>query len=329
MSYTVTDESYDNIAAYPGNPDLNLRWDLIFVLPEWLKVWWQSFASGAELYLVSVRKDSRIIGIAPLQLKNHIASFIGSADVCDYLDFIITPGMENEFFAVLLDDLVQKGVEQLNLVSLRPDSTVLNSLIPIAQERYYYVEYEEKDVSVEMSLPPTWEEYLTRLDGKQRHELRRKMGRLEKSGINMSYRTLEGDDAINTGLGNFMKLFSESRKDKAAFMTAQMETFFRSLANAMSQAQLLRLGVLELNNKISAMVMYFDYNNSIWLYNSGYDPDYSDLSVGLISKVFCIQDSIQKGRKKFDFLKGAEPYKYYLGGNEIPIYQCQIIFQRG
>jgi hypothetical protein len=46
--------------------------------------------------------------------------------------------------------------------------------------------------------------------------------------------------------------------------------------------------------------------------------------VGIISKVRCIQDSIEKKKKLFDFLKGNEPYKYYLGGQEIPLYFCRI-----
>ena len=31
-----------------------------------------------------------------------------------------------------------------------------------------------------------------------------------------------------------------------------------------------------------------------------------------------------KIKKRFDFLKGAESYKYHLGGREVPIYRCQI-----
>ena len=70
--------------------------------------------------------------------------------------------------------------------------------------------------------------------------------------------------------------------------------------------------------------MYFDYRNTVHLYNSGYDPEYGSLSVGLISKVMCIRDSIERGKRKFDFMKGDEPYKHRLGGREIPIYRCRI-----
>jgi len=71
----------------------------------------------------------------------------------------------------------------------------------------------------------------------------------------------------------------------------------------MGQAGLLRLGLLELNAIPVATAMYFDHNDTVFLYNNGYDPQYSFLSVGLISKVLCIKDSIERGRRKFDFLR--------------------------
>jgi CelD/BcsL family acetyltransferase involved in cellulose biosynthesis len=68
----------------------------------------------------------------------------------------------------------------------------------------------------------------------------------------------------------------------------------------------------------------FDYNNDIYLYNSAYDPAYSSLSVSLLLKVFNIRDAVENGKKRFDFLSGDEPYKYDLGGHDVPLYRCLI-----
>jgi len=103
-----------------------------------------------------------------------------------------------------------------------------------------------------------------------------------------------------------------------------MESFFRSIASAMSQQKLLRLNILELDNKPVAATMCFDYKDTIYLYNSGYEPDYGWLSVGVISKALCIKDSIERHKKRFDFLKGAEAYKFHLGGQELPLYRCSL-----
>jgi CelD/BcsL family acetyltransferase involved in cellulose biosynthesis len=231
--------------------------------------------------------------------------------------------MEREFFTVLLDDLGQKGINRLDLGPLRPDSTVLTHLVAIAHNRGYEVLCREEGGSVELDLPSTWDEYLATLDKKQRHEVRRKLRRLWEAG-KVDYRCLEVSQEVGDFTDTFLKLFSLSREEKANFMTTQMESFFRSLTESMAEIGLLRFGILELDALPAAMIMGFDYNDAMYLYNSTYEPNYGYLSVGLLSKVLCIKESIQRGRRRFDFLRGSEPYKYHLGGREIRLYSCQI-----
>jgi CelD/BcsL family acetyltransferase involved in cellulose biosynthesis len=320
---TITEESFTSLASYWTGAKYNLRWDTVFVLPSWLRVWWQTFGSGKELYLCAVRRGEEVIGIAPLLVQGEVASIIGSADVCDYLDFVIAPGAERDFFNTLLDDLRRHGINRLDLEALRPDSTVLTHLSTMAEERNYSVVCEEDGVSLELGLPSSWDGYLAVLDKKQRHELERKLRRLDEAG-QVNYSCQCGNGKVGDFMDAFLKLFSLSQEKKASFMTARMESFFRSLAEAMAEIGLLRFGVLEVDGAPAAMVMGFDYNDTMYLYNSSYDPRYRSLSVGVLSKVLCIKESIQRGRKKWDFLKGGEPYKYHLGGKEIPLYRCQI-----
>jgi len=158
MNYTITRESFTSLTSYWTNPGQQLQWNSIFVLPTWLEVWWQEFGDGAELYLNTIRQGEKVIGMAPLSVRENTASFIGSANVCDYLDFVVAPGMEPDFFNILLDDLRQQGVRHLNLESLRPDSTVLTSLADIARNRDYEVLCQPEDVSLELELPSDWGE---------------------------------------------------------------------------------------------------------------------------------------------------------------------------
>lgn len=209
------------------------------------------------------------------------------------------------------------------MTAVRPDSTVMTQLVPLAQKLGYEVITTPEAVSLEMDLPSTWKEYLELLDSKQRHEIRRKLRRLSETG-KVDYHFVDDPSAVPDLINTFFKMFAESRQDKAAFLTARMEQFFRSLVETMARAGLLRLGVLQVDARIMAMIMCFDYQDCLYLYNSGFDREYDFLSVGLLSKVLAIKDSIQRGRKKFDFLKGAEPYKYQLGGKEVPLYRCRI-----
>ena len=322
MSYTYAPLSFDSLVSPSKDLRHRLNWDSVFVLPRWLKVWRQVFGGDFELYLFEVKQGKNIIGIAPLMVKEGKASFIGSADVCDYMDFVVAPGKEHAFFTAVLDKLKKDGIKEMHLDSLRHDSTVMTCLVDLAKSEGCEVTVTRENVSLDLDLPSAWEEYLRTLSPKQRRETGRRFRRLEEEG-DINYRVVE--NAEPEILDNFFKLMRVSREDKAAFMTARMESFFRALADTMAEAKLLRFGILEISGKPVAAVMCFDYNNKVYLYNSGYDPEYGYLSVGLMSKLLSIKGSIERGRKCYDFLKGTEEYKYRLKGKEIPIFSCRII----
>ena len=323
MSHTIAVESLDEVISSWDRLRHSLRWSSVFVLPAWLKAWWEAFGGDNRLYLRTLRDGQGVIGFAPLMVNNDTASFIGSPNVCDYMDFAIAPGEESNFFEILLGDLRSKGINKLDLGPVRADSTVLKHLLTIARRRGYDVNCSPEDVSLELDLPPTWDDYLATLSSKQRHEIRRKLRRLWEAD-NVEYCCIEVGSRAEDHLDAFLKLFALSKDVKASFMDSRMESFFRSLAKTMADIGLLRFGILQVNGIPAAMTMGFDYDNSHYLYNSAYDPQFGFLSVGLLSKVLCLKESIQKGRGRWSFLKGAEPYKYQLGGEEVPLYNCLI-----
>jgi CelD/BcsL family acetyltransferase involved in cellulose biosynthesis len=295
----------------------------IFSSPEWSRTWWQHFGSGNTLHVVSIKKQGDTIGIAPLMIRKNTCCFIGSIDVCDYLDCVVAPNNSETFFEILLQNLRQEGVLNLQLAPLRPDSAVFTEMTIIARRLGWQVTCTKIDVTIELDLPNTWEKYQEILTGKQRHELRRKLRRLDEEGEVTYYTTCE---ANNQDITTFLRLFRDSRTDKAEFMTPARESFFKDITKVMADQQILEIGLLEIDSKSAAITMSFNCKNNIYLYNSGYDPQFAGSSVGLLSKALCIKHSIEEGRKKFDFLKGGENYKLHLGGQELPIYSCSFIY---
>ena len=81
---------------------------------------------------------------------------------------------------------------------------------------------------------------------------------------------------------------------------------------------------MEINGQKVAAVMCFDYGNSRFLYNSGYDPEFRYYSVGLLLKAFSIQNAIESGLNYYDFLRGGEPYKYDLGGIDRLVFNLNV-----
>ena len=265
-----------------------------------------------------VREGGNLIGIAPLMIQGERACIIGSPDVCDHVDFVFAPGRAKDVLRRILHHLRQQGISLLDLGPLRGDASLLKDMTPVAETLGYEVTIHPEDVILELELPATWDGFLQSLNGKQRHEIRRKIRRLYEAG-QINYLVVEEAEQVKKKVDIFLALFGSNRSDKASFMDNQMASFFRSLAEAMAEAQILKLFFLDLDACPAAVAMCFDYASTMYLYNNGYDQRFGSLSVGLLSKVFSMKESIERGRKTYSFLKGGETYKYLLGGTPVPV----------
>ena len=297
--------------------------DTIYTTLCWQRLWWEHFHSDQELVLLAIYRDSQMIGIAPLTKNGPLVSFIGSMEVCDYLDFILPEEHCSGGLSAVFDYLDDLSWSALALHSLPGGSPSLPVLREIAESRGYAVAIQQEDVCPRVDLPQDWESYLSGLSKKDRHELRRKFRRLERAGV---FRDCPGEHGTNLerDLDDFFRLLRLGGHDKVDFMTAEMEAFFRSFMTALIPRGTGKLCFLEVENIRAAAIFFFDYNGDRLLYNSGFDPQFSSLSVGLLLKAYSLQDAIGAGKRRYDFLRGNEPYKYDLGGIDHPIYECAI-----
>jgi CelD/BcsL family acetyltransferase involved in cellulose biosynthesis len=300
-----------------------LAWPQVFCLPGWMKSWWKIFGSGYELSILVARHDDRVIGVAPFKRQGCAAAFIGDAEICDYLDFIVVPGLETIFCETLIEECAACGISRIQLGTLRPDSIARRFFLPFAQSQGLVVECHESDVSYEMTLPASYEIYLDSLSAKQRREALRKQRNLDTLG-GMQFKVLRGNEIKADDMEVFLNLMAGSRKDKAGFLTETMRDFFREIVQSLFAYGVLRLACLELGEKRVAAVLGFEYNNIVFLYNSGYDTGFAGLSVGLISKMEFIRWSIEQRALTFDFLKGPEVYKERLGGRKLSLSSCTL-----
>ncbi|MEI6186431.1 MAG: GNAT family N-acetyltransferase [Dehalococcoidia bacterium] len=294
---------------------------LLFSSPDWAEAWWKHFSGGSTLSAGAVEEDGTVIGIAPLRLQDGIVRFIGANNLFDFQDFVVEQGREQVFYSTLLHHLSETGAAALDLGPLLPGSGAYRLLVPVARELGLDVTCSPDEVTVSLDLPADLPAYLALLSGKQRHELLRKERRLNEEG-DVSYRVKDSADDADIDL--FLDFFRESREDKNRFLTPSVELFMRDIISSSQARGMLRLGILELNSTPIAATLCFEYGGGIYLYNSGYSPDYGWLSAGLLSKYYSIRDSIARGKSCYDFLKGAEKYKFHLGGKETALFRCII-----
>lgn len=300
-----------------------LQWDCLFVLPFWLETVFRHLGSTGTPLILKVVQDGHLIGIGAFCIDGKTANFLGISDVCDYQDIVSRPGLEPVAVQSFLDYLFDKGIRHLDLRTLHPNSAFIKGLEPLVEKRPQAIEKVVDDVTYETNLPNNWDDFLRQLNGKQRHEVRRKLRRLENHG-SYCYHIAGNNGALQNATDLFLKLFQMNREDKAFFMDDAMSIYFRNLIQALSDHQMLRLYFLNVENAPAATVLCFDYNQVRYLYNSGYNAQYQNLSVGVLSKLLSIQAGIEAGCRHFDFLKGNEIYKKRIGGKEVPLYRFKI-----
>ena len=92
-----------------------------------------------------------------------------------------------------------------------------------------------------------------------------------------------------------------------------MREQMHSIVQAASKAGWLQLAFIEVNGQKAAGYLNFDYMNHIWVYNSGLDFQYGELSPGWVLLGYLLEWANEHQRKYFDFMRGDEQYKYRFG----------------
>jgi len=305
------------------------RYQNPFLTPTWNEIWLKHFGNNQSLKVVLFRA----LGGTLLALGTFVNScgekgekglaLMGSTDVWDYRDLIISPGNEEETFTALAGFFKEGPWDYLEFNGISEFSPTAQLLSPLMKSSGFQVIQEIEEIAVYLDLHPNWENFLEGLNSKDRHELRRKMRRMEKE-TNFELSRVEEPLSHSGKMEVFFDLHRKSRADKAEFMTAQMESYFREIATRFQERGWLNLSFLKIEGKEIATYFSFDFEETEYVYNSGYDPQFSRFSPGIILAAHCIRRAIEKRMVRFNFLRGREDYKYRLGGKEEKIYRIRV-----
>ena len=290
-----------------------------FVHPQWVSTWRRHATNAhsrpaalSEVFL-TVRLDTQLVGVAALELDQQGARQMGDPDVTDYAFPLALPGEEDTVAGGILEWLMEDLTMGLDLWGVPADNPMRPAFIAAAERFGWAYDEEHEAICPRVELPMDFETYVASLGKKDRHELRRKLRNLHAAG-EVAFESVTGAERILARFDRFLEMMRDSREDKDEFLTPEREAFFRDLAQTFGALEIARLGALSLDGRDVAMIFYFEDEETSYLYNSGYDPEFAHLAVGLLSKALAIEDAIKRGKKVFDFLRGEEDYKRRLGG---------------
>ena len=302
---------------------------------EYLSQWWKTLGGGewkdAELVLVSATENDELVGIAPLFIAEYDGQralmLVGSIEISDYLDLIVSEQDLPRFVSGLFDFLNSSfdgrwsALDWYNL----PDSSPTLATLKAESERRGWTHQEEVyRPTPRIPLNGSFEDYLARIDKKQRHEIRRKMRRAAESEKNVRFLIVNGSSDIDSEINAFFDLMVQS-PDKEQFLhPAMRDQMTVTLQNAHEHGYLW-LAFLEIDGVRTAASLNFDYKNKLWGYNSGVSNEHRELSPGWVLLAHTIQWCCENGRYEFDFMRGDEEYKYRFGGVNKYVMRVKVI----
>jgi CelD/BcsL family acetyltransferase involved in cellulose biosynthesis len=297
---------------------------------EYLSEWWKTLGGGEwpvgadgrqpSLVLVSARENGQLVGLAPLFLTEYDGQnplmLVGSIEISDYLDLIVREPDLPRFLSGLLDFLASSdsgGWSALDWYNLPDSSPTLAALKAESERRGWAYQEEIYHPTPRIPLVGSFEDYLARIDKKQRHEIRRKMRRAAESEKQVRFRIVNETEDIDSEINAFFDLMIQDPQKAEFLHPAMRKQMTATLRNAHARGYLW-LAFLEVDGAKTAASLNFDYRNKLWGYNSGVSSEHRELSPGWVLLAHTIQWCTENGRYEFDFMRGDEEYKYRFGG---------------
>lgn len=280
-----------------------------FQSPHWLLPWWDEFAGEATLAALVSRSGPSLTALAPLLAYDEGGMFIG-AGISDYLDLLaVDQGAADELFA----SLEKAGCSEWYFDQLRPDAHALQAKLPSAWEE----ELEDLEACPVLSLEGADEEFESLLSTHARKKLRYATRSLQRE------RSMEFETVSSSTLGSCLEhLFAlhaarwQKRDLPGVLADESVQRFHRAVAPRMLAAGALRMYLMRIDDRAAAVFYGFAHHGIIYYYLSGYDPQYEKHSIGNVIVAHALREAIREGCIAFDFLRGAEEYKYAWGARD-------------
>jgi CelD/BcsL family acetyltransferase involved in cellulose biosynthesis len=316
--------------------------------PEWLLTWWSLFGNsgGRRLNLVLLRRRDRLIGLAPiLTRRNWHRSLIpirrvepmGAGEVeadaicSDYLSVIAESG-EEQTVARKFADVVHSGGcgawDEFVLPMMNEECAMPRLLLESFQSLGYAAEIVPMGEAPYITLPSSWEEYVRNLKKKHRYSLLRALREFEEwAGSQFAI-----NRAVNDNLAEAKAILAQLHAERwqherqgGRFQSSRFSAFHHAVMPLLQRQGALELLWLCVRGEPLAAQYNIVWNNKVYFYQCGRRMNLPDrVRPGQVLLAHTIQSAIQAGRREFDFLNGAAPYKLQLATSVHPLVGIRV-----
>jgi len=310
-------EDWNRLMEAAPRPNIFLSW-------EWLTSWWTHFRDASqELRVLTIRDAAGdLMGVGPFCVERvpgpwsfRVLKFLGTKLVSsDYLDLLAAPGREREVAAAVLRFLrEQRGVWDLaELSDLLPESLGLDALAPEARATGCATGVLKGEWCPYLPLAATKEEYFDSLGRSKRSRLKRARKAVE--GVGCVITLADTPETLRPALEELYELHGKrwaARGLSGNLHDPRIRAFHHELAGTLGARGRMRIYTLRHQGKAVACDYVLHEGKTVYFYQTAYDvdPAWEEYKPGYTLLAHSIEDSVDRGAREFDFLRGREEYK--------------------
>ncbi len=291
-------------------------WRSPFMSWAWHRAWADADPEAASSDALVLRSGSTVEAILPF-LKRHIRFHrvpvraltwaIGDLGCPDHLDVLATPAADVAKLVPLLEELDWDVVVLSNLAS---DAPVAFRLARAMAACGHATQRRPLWVCPYLELIGDWESYLA-CQTKSRRQALRYMERNLRRHHSVAITDYEGE-RIAEGWRRLVQLHElrwMAGGGEGAFREPRVERLHRSFIAELARRGELWLTTLDVDGEPAAAWYGFTCGDTVYFYQSGRDPRWERESVGQVLLAAMVRRAMERGFKRFDFLRGEDPYK--------------------
>jgi hypothetical protein len=315
----------------------------------WLSSWWRHFgpqtaadARRMRLAVLGVFDEAGgLCGLAPWYLddsgvRGRVLRALGSGEVCsEYLGVSCVPAFQEAVLEALGDYLLDSardrdtGSLRWDLLDLEKNAedAVTSTLIDRLAADGCAVHRRPGMNCWRLDLTTEWEGYVASLGKNLRRELRQMERNFFDTGRAVLHSPTKPGD-LPKAMDILVDLHQRrwtSVGEPGCFASARFSAFFRDVVPAMQRRGKLQFYWLELDGKPIAARYELVDDGVVFAYQSGVDPDASEHEPGKLMNLATLRDTIARGYRVFDFLRGDEPYKARFGAKPRPTVRLRVV----
>jgi CelD/BcsL family acetyltransferase involved in cellulose biosynthesis len=321
-------ELFETVEALAPHVD---GWDALavaaarpFSTPGWMLAWWSNLRPpGAQLRVMLVRDDERVVGVAPFWAEAATPGLarwrlLGSG-VSERLEPLAERGLEPPvaaaFAAALSEARPRPSVVRFDGVPAdSPWPGLLTLHWPGRARPWVFYDRTEPAPSVRLD-GGDLESWLSGRSANFRKQMRQSRRRLDALGARF---VLSEPEEIDRDVAAFARLHHERWTDRggSGVMDPGVERMVADTGHALAAGDRFRLWKLNVEGRTISAHVFLAAGGELAWWLGGFDSEWAYHRPSLMTALAALEDAMRRGERRLDMGSGGQSYKYRFADGE-------------